>query len=250
VHTASHAPAIERIALRTENDHAARSGWQTWDELPSDDFVFGNRALLARQRQGEQMSRAESARSDTEQWKVTARGTDSGMAEASATFPYLKNATSSAGKAGRWVNGDPAVGRFLELRAKAMLPGQVDLSMDPRDYGPVKKTMIPLRLHRDDPADQARLAKARHRTFEFGRSTPRRRIWPTIRREPTSSPTARWRSGASWAMVAGAIPSTLLLVATSSGWPAAPRLPRRAAARARPRWDRDGAPITFPMCRS
>jgi FtsP/CotA-like multicopper oxidase with cupredoxin domain len=69
----------------------------------------------------------------------------------------------------RWINGDPAVGKFLELRVFAY-SGQ-DLSMDPNDYTPGKKVMIPLHLHRDDPADQAKLAGARHRTFEFARSS-------------------------------------------------------------------------------
>ena len=44
--------------------------------------------------------------------------------------------------------------------------------MDPADFEPGKKTMIPLPIHRDDPVDQALLAKARHRTFNFGRSSP------------------------------------------------------------------------------
>jgi FtsP/CotA-like multicopper oxidase with cupredoxin domain len=67
----------------------------------------------------------------------------------------------------RWVNGDPAVGKFLELRVH-VYAGQ-DPSMDPADYVPGKLTMIPLSIHRDDPADQAKLAGARHRTFEFVR---------------------------------------------------------------------------------
>jgi len=71
---------------------------------------------------------------------------------------------------GLWVGGDPAVGRFLELRVQAYA-GQ-DLAMNPADFEPGKKTMIPLTIHRDDPADQALLAKARHRTFQFARSNP------------------------------------------------------------------------------
>jgi FtsP/CotA-like multicopper oxidase with cupredoxin domain len=68
----------------------------------------------------------------------------------------------------RWVNGDPAVGRFLEFRVHAY-PG-VDLSMDPRDYERGKKKMIPLTIDPENPADQAKLAQARHRSFEFARS--------------------------------------------------------------------------------
>jgi FtsP/CotA-like multicopper oxidase with cupredoxin domain len=72
------------------------------------------------------------------------------------------------GVADRWVGGDPGVGKFLELRVRAY-SGR-DLSMDPTDFEPGKRAMIPLTIHRDDPADQAKLAKARHRTFEFARS--------------------------------------------------------------------------------
>jgi FtsP/CotA-like multicopper oxidase with cupredoxin domain len=46
----------------------------------------------------------------------------------------------------------------------------IDRSMDPDDFIAGKKKMIPLPLDRDDPDDQARLARARHHTFEFGRS--------------------------------------------------------------------------------
>jgi FtsP/CotA-like multicopper oxidase with cupredoxin domain len=71
------------------------------------------------------------------------------------------------GVADVWVGGDPAVGRFLELRVVAYA-GQ-DSSMDPRNFEPGGQTMIPLTIDRDDSADQARLAQARHRTFEFVR---------------------------------------------------------------------------------
>jgi manganese oxidase len=67
-----------------------------------------------------------------------------------------------------WINGDPCVGKFLELRVQAYTG--TDLSMDPADYVAGKKIMIPLKLHADDPADQPKLAAARHRTFTFGRS--------------------------------------------------------------------------------
>jgi FtsP/CotA-like multicopper oxidase with cupredoxin domain len=67
----------------------------------------------------------------------------------------------------KWVGGDPAVGKFLEFRVRAYT-GQ-DLSMDPADFEPGLKKMIPLPTHRDDPADQAKLAAARHRTFTFAR---------------------------------------------------------------------------------
>jgi len=68
----------------------------------------------------------------------------------------------------RWVKGDPAIGRFLQFRVREY--NGIDLSMDPDDYIAGRKTMIPLPIHRDDPADQAQLAVARLHTFEFGRS--------------------------------------------------------------------------------
>jgi FtsP/CotA-like multicopper oxidase with cupredoxin domain len=68
----------------------------------------------------------------------------------------------------RWIGGDPAVGKFLELRVQAY--AGVDLSMNPADFIAGKMSMIPLSINRDDPADQSLLAKARHRTFTFARS--------------------------------------------------------------------------------
>jgi len=72
------------------------------------------------------------------------------------------------GQPDRWVGGDPGVGKFLEFRVKAYA-GE-DLSMNPADFEPGKKKMIPLTIDRDDPADQVKLANARHRTFEFVRA--------------------------------------------------------------------------------
>ncbi len=65
-----------------------------------------------------------------------------------------------------WVNGDPTVGKFLELRVQAY--AGVDLSMNPAEFEPGGKTMIPLRIHPADPDDAIKLANARHRTFTFG----------------------------------------------------------------------------------
>jgi FtsP/CotA-like multicopper oxidase with cupredoxin domain len=60
--------------------------------------------------------------------------------------------------------GDPAVGKFLEFRVKSH--AGVDSSMNPADYVEGGKKMIPL------PGFTAtELANARHRTFEFGRSS-------------------------------------------------------------------------------
>ena len=63
-----------------------------------------------------------------------------------------------------WSGGDPTVGKFLEFRVKSY--SEIDLSMDPAEYVPGGKTMIPLPW----PTD-AELQNARHRTFEFGRSS-------------------------------------------------------------------------------
>ncbi|WP_454866516.1 multicopper oxidase domain-containing protein [Pseudomonas umsongensis] len=77
-------------------------------------------------------------------------------------------------KGPKWEEGDPAVGKVLQLNVKAYT-GQ-DLAMDPAAYEPAKPgkaeglVMIPLKIHRDNLADKALLAKARHRTFTFGRS--------------------------------------------------------------------------------
>ena len=67
-----------------------------------------------------------------------------------------------------WINGDPCVGKIMELRVQAYTG--TDLSMDPADYVAGKLAMIPLTINRDLPADQTKLAGARHRTFTFGRA--------------------------------------------------------------------------------
>ncbi len=73
-----------------------------------------------------------------------------------------------------WDNGDPVVGKFLQLVVQPY--SGTDVSMNPADYEPAKpgkaegKTMIPLTLNRDDPLVQAKLKLARHREFIFGRS--------------------------------------------------------------------------------
>ena len=64
----------------------------------------------------------------------------------------------------RWIDGDPAVGPFLQLRVVAY--DGVDQSMNPEDFEPGGRTMIPLPLNRDDP----QLLTAIRRDFEFGRS--------------------------------------------------------------------------------
>jgi manganese oxidase len=65
-------------------------------------------------------------------------------------------------------NGDPAVGKFLELRVKGCgtdgLQACTDLSMKPSDYEPGKKNLIVRRKF-----TTAELQTAKHRTFEFAR---------------------------------------------------------------------------------
>jgi FtsP/CotA-like multicopper oxidase with cupredoxin domain len=64
----------------------------------------------------------------------------------------------------RWVDGDPVVGKFMEFRVVAY--GGVDRSMNPAEYVPGQKTMIPL-----PGFTQTELDNALHRTFKFGRSS-------------------------------------------------------------------------------
>ena len=74
----------------------------------------------------------------------------------------------------RWRDGDPVVGMALQMVVKPYTG--TDLSMNPAEYEPAKpnkaagKKMIPLWLDRNSPVDQAKLAQARLRTFDFGKS--------------------------------------------------------------------------------
>ena len=73
-------------------------------------------------------------------------------------------------RADRWVNGDPVVGAFMELRVHAY--DGVDQSMDPADYVEGANQMIPLRR-----PSEAELANALHRTFEFERQPTDETPW-------------------------------------------------------------------------
>ncbi|MBT8078085.1 MAG: multicopper oxidase domain-containing protein, partial [Gammaproteobacteria bacterium] len=70
----------------------------------------------------------------------------------------------------RWVDGDPVVGKFLEFRVQEYK--KKDRSLDPTEYVPGKKKMIPLRR----PTEQE-LATALHRTFEFEREPTDDKPW-------------------------------------------------------------------------
>jgi FtsP/CotA-like multicopper oxidase with cupredoxin domain len=93
---------------------------------------------------------------------------------ADALSENYKAVIKQTSKGPMWDKGDPAIGKVLQLNVKPYT-GQ-DLAMDPAAYEPAKPgkaeglVMIPLKIHRDNAADKALLAKARHRTFIFGRS--------------------------------------------------------------------------------
>jgi FtsP/CotA-like multicopper oxidase with cupredoxin domain len=76
----------------------------------------------------------------------------------------LSGAYQAIRRVNEWEDGDPTVGTFLEFRVMAY--DGVDPSMNPADYVAGKQQMMPL-----PGFTQAELENARHRTFEFGRSS-------------------------------------------------------------------------------
>lgn len=78
--------------------------------------------------------------------------------------------TDGDGHPDRWIDGDPVVGKFMELRVRKYR-GR-DMSMDPADYVAGKKKMIPL----NRPSEEE-LANALHRTFEFERQATDEAPW-------------------------------------------------------------------------
>ncbi|KDD67549.1 multicopper oxidase [Pseudomonas mandelii PD30] len=102
------------------------------------------------------------------------KGPEEPVSLADVLSEKYKAVIKQTSKGPKWEDGDPAVGKVLQLNVKAYT-GQ-DLAMDPAAYEPAKPgkaeglVMIPLKIHRDNIADKALLAKARHRTFTFGRS--------------------------------------------------------------------------------
>src|SRR6185369_15075582 len=71
---------------------------------------------------------------------------------------------------GRWINGDPGVGKFLEFRVKAYTG--TDLAMNPANYEPGLLDMLPLPIVRgattaDTTVNGVPVASATHHTFEF-----------------------------------------------------------------------------------
>ncbi|MCB1909106.1 MAG: multicopper oxidase domain-containing protein [Rhodocyclaceae bacterium] len=95
----------------------------------------------------------------------TGKGTKSTIPLADVLSEAYKPVVQQTGTGPKWVNGDPVVGKFLEVRVQSY--SGTDLSMNPKDFEPGKQKMIPLSIDRNDPM----LAQARHRTFEFGRGS-------------------------------------------------------------------------------
>ncbi|MDH5352854.1 MAG: multicopper oxidase domain-containing protein [Gammaproteobacteria bacterium] len=68
-----------------------------------------------------------------------------------------------------WEEADPVVGKFLELRVQAY--DGVDQSMDPSNYVEGQLAMTELPWDRNNADDVAKISEARHRSFDFGRSS-------------------------------------------------------------------------------
>ena len=86
------------------------------------------------------------------------------------------------GAADRWINGDPVVGKFMELVVHQY--AGVDQSMNPAEFVPGRKKMVPLPM----PSD-ASIAQAKRHTFEFGRGGTDDKPW-TIKTDGGASLTA------------------------------------------------------------
>ncbi len=75
---------------------------------------------------------------------------------------------------GHWINGDPGVGKFMELRVQSMAGAPADQSMNPALYEPGGLQMLPIRLDRANGTNATvnglPLANAVHHTMEFVRS--------------------------------------------------------------------------------
>ncbi|NJD62820.1 MAG: hypothetical protein FIA93_08885, partial [Deltaproteobacteria bacterium] len=99
----------------------------------------------------------------------------------SGAYQPVATDTTGDGVPDEWINGDPGVGKIMELRVQSY--SGTDLSMDPREYlppngnTPAGKTMIPLWAHFDNAADLAKLAQMRHRTFTFARGGTDQSPW-------------------------------------------------------------------------
>ncbi len=74
------------------------------------------------------------------------------------------------GQYDRWVDGDPAVGKFLQFRVKSY--AGTDLSMDPADFVAGEQKLIPIQR----PTEEE-LANALHRTFLFEKNPTDEKPW-------------------------------------------------------------------------
>ena len=74
------------------------------------------------------------------------------------------------GVADRWVNGDPCVGKFMEFRVREY--AEQDLSMNPVDYVPGKRKMIPLPMPTPNE-----IRNAKRHSFVFGRGGTDEKPW-------------------------------------------------------------------------
>ena len=68
-----------------------------------------------------------------------------------------------------WIDGDPVVGKFLQLDVVAY--SGTDLSMNPADFEPGKERMTEMPWDRNNAEDVAAIKDARRREFHFGRSS-------------------------------------------------------------------------------
>ncbi|MFG5861714.1 Ig-like domain-containing protein [Metapseudomonas sp. CR1201] len=102
------------------------------------------------------------------------KGPEESIPLADVLSEEYKAVIKQTSKGPEWDDGDPVVGKFLQLVVHPY-SGE-DLSMDPVAYEPAKPgkpaglKMIPLPIDRDSAADKAKLREARHREFLFGRS--------------------------------------------------------------------------------
>jgi len=88
----------------------------------------------------------------------------------SGVYAPVQKDIDGDGAVDTWADGDPVVGKFMELRVHEY-KGK-DYSMDPADYVAGKKKMIPLR----QPTEEE-LANALHRSFEFERQPTDEKPW-------------------------------------------------------------------------
>ena len=74
------------------------------------------------------------------------------------------------GVADRWINGDPCVGKFMEFRVREY--AETDLSLNPVDYVPGKRKMIPLPMPTPNE-----IRNAKRHSFVFGRGGTDEKPW-------------------------------------------------------------------------